>query len=302
MTLATPHRGKLLLGRATACAPGACGELAQGMLDGLPMHVTCPVDWCATATVALHEGTGLVLGAEDCPKARQAVGLTLHYLGRRDVDAALGVASPLPRGKGMASSTADVAAAISATAKALGVLLTPWEIAKLALQVEPTDGLMFPGIALFDHQAGSVYRKLGGAPPLRVLALDFGGMVDTVAFNAMDHRAALEALEPAFREALALIEAGLVTGNTSLIGEGATRSALAHQEVLPKPQLQAVLEFAARVGAAGVNAAHSGTVLGVLLPPDPVLAEAARLEAWRSLPALQAAYALPMVDGGIRWP
>ena len=34
-----------LLGSATVRAPGVCGELAQGMIEGIHFLVTCPVDF-----------------------------------------------------------------------------------------------------------------------------------------------------------------------------------------------------------------------------------------------------------------
>lgn len=39
--------------RASASAPGACGELAQGMWEGNLVMVTCPIDMFSTATVEI---------------------------------------------------------------------------------------------------------------------------------------------------------------------------------------------------------------------------------------------------------
>ena len=175
-----------------AWAPGTCGELAQGALDGATVMVTCPIDMGSTATVELSDGAGCVEGPADAPKARRAVARTLDFLGRRNLDARLNLESRLPRAKGMASSTADVAAAIGATASGSGHGdLDTRQQADLALAVEPSDGVMLPGIALFDHRGGSVARSLGEPPPMRVLALEFADVVDTEAFNAVDRRAEL---------------------------------------------------------------------------------------------------------------
>ena len=46
----------------------------------------------------------------------------------------------------------------------------------------------------------------------------------------------------------------------------ATHSALAHQRVVCKPQLPALLELGKAFGAVGVNIGHSGTVCGLLFP------------------------------------
>ena len=228
---------------ATVRAPGTCGELAQGVLEGRHFHVTCPIGLHATAAVELAPGRGRAWGEERHAKARRAVEETLRYLGRADLDATLRVSSPIPRGKGMASSTADVAAAIGATARALGAALDPWQVGQLAVRVEPSDGVMFPGIARFDHRDGAAVELLGPPPPMWVLALDFGESVDTVAYNAVDRAQGREALEPQWRSALDLIRAGVRSGDAGLVGRGATLATLAHREVVPAPRLGPVLRF-----------------------------------------------------------
>lgn len=289
------------IGTATARAPGSCGELAQGMLDGDYFLVTCPIDMHSSATVTVNTGTGRVDAPVDAPKSRRAVNLTLAHFGRDDLDAHLTLSSPLPRGKGMASSTADVSAAIGAAAAALGKQseMPPDVIAEIALRVEPSDGIMLPGIAMLDHKRGRIAKSLGIPPPMRVVILEFGGNVDTLEFNGVNRDAALARLQPEFEAALALIERGIGQGSPSDIGAGATRSAIVNQHLLYKPQLDAVLELADEVGAVGVNAAHSGTVLGLLFDDDTALAENAVSQAWESLFGIQRIYNRRIVSGGV---
>ena len=289
------------IGTATARAPGSCGELAQGMLHGDYFLVTCPIDMYSSATVALTPGTGQVNGPPDAPKSRQAVSLTLAHLRRHDLNAHLSVSSPLPRGKGMASSTADVSAAVAATAAAMNVEtdMPPTTIAKIALQVEPSDGTMLPGIAMLDHKQGNISKTIGSPPPMRVVVLDFGGDVDTLAFNGVNRDSALKRLQPEFEEALQLVAQGIRDGSAEDVGAGATRSAITNQQLLYKPQLDAVLRLAEDVGAVGVNAAHSGTVLGLLFEDDNALAENAVSQAWESLFGIRRIYNRRIVGGGV---
>lgn len=285
--------------RGTAWAPGTCGELAQGELDGTIVMVTCPIDMGSTATVELSDGRGSVDGPAHASKARRAVALTLEFLGRRDLDARMSLETSLPRAKGMASSTADVAAAIGATAAALDTPIDPRQQAKLALAVEPSDGVMLPGIALFDHRGGRMARSLGQPPAMRVLALEFADEVDTEAFNAVDRRAKHGSHASQFREALDLITAGLADGDARLIGEGATLSSLANQDLLPKPQLASALDLGRAAGAVGVNVAHSGTVLGLLFAADADRIGWAERRAWSRLPGLVAVHNRRVVGGGV---
>lgn len=289
------------VGRAAARAPGTCGELVQGVLGGRHFHVTCPVDMYATAGVELAAGNGRVFGPQDSPKAIEGVRLALAYVKRPDVDAYLTLSSPLPRGKGMASSTADVAAAIAGTAAALGRTLMPEEIARLALQVEPSDGLMFPGIVAFDHRSGNLYQPLGAAPAMGVVVLDFPGTVDTLAFNAVDRTSALMEREPQWQASLDMVREGLRARDARLVGQGATTDTLAHHGLVSETHRRAVLDLARRVGALGVNTAHSGTVFGLLLPPDDRFMREAQAAARARLPGLEATYRCHLVGGGIQY-
>lgn len=289
------------VGKAAARAPGSCGELAQGMLDGDYFLVTCPIDMYADAQVELMQGGGGIDAPADAPKSRRAVALTLAHFGRGDMGARLRLSSPLPRGKGMASSTADVSAAIAATAAALGAsaAMTPTLIAQIALQVEPSDGVMLPHIAVFDHKRGRLAQSLGPPPPMRVVALDFGGGVDTLAFNGVNRDEALKRLQPELAAALALIGRGIRGGSAADVGKGATVSAIANQRILRKPQLDAALRLAKRVGAVGVNAAHSGTMLGVLLHDDAERAAWAERRAQETLSGVRRIYNRRIVSGGV---
>lgn len=289
------------VGKAAARAPGSCGELAQGMLDGDYFLVTCPIDMYADAQVELTQGGGGIDAPADSPKSRRAVALTLAHFGRGDMGARLRLSSPLPRGKGMASSTADVSAAIAATAAALGAsaAMTPALIAQIALQVEPSDGVMLPHIAVFDHKRGRLAQSLGPPPPMRVVGLDFGGGVDTLAFNGVNRDEALKRLQPELAAALALIRRGIRGGSAADVGKGATVSAIANQRILRKPQLDAALHLAKRVGAVGVNAAHSGTMLGVLLHDDAERAAWTAQRARETLGGVRRIYNRRIVSGGV---
>ena len=270
------------------------------MLDGILCMVTCPIDIYSTATVELSPGGGEIVAPADSPKACQAVRATLDYLDATGMNARLSLDSCLPRGKGMASSTADVSAAIVATASAMGRELSPEQISEIALGVEPSDGVMLSHVAVFDHREGRIARSLGPPPPMRVVVLDFGGGVDTLEFNRADRDEALKRLEPRMKEAVSLIEEGILRGDPLRIGRGATVSAQANQQVLLNPHLEPVLELARELGAVGVNVAHSGTVIGMLFRDDAALVERAVAIARQQLPGLQSALPCHIVGGGVK--
>ena len=263
-----------VIGTATALAPGTCGELVQGMTGGDSFLVTCPINQFARATVTLRVSrrdppTPTVTGLERLPKTRQAARLALDEIaGARNLAglaAEVTLGNAIPAGKGMGSSSADIAAAVAAVGMAAGAPFAPEAIARIALAVEPTDGVMFPGVALFDHRGGRIARTLGPPPPMEVIVIDAGGTVDTLEFNRVDRTARWQLIADRTDAALELVRAGIARQDAELVGRGATISAQAGHPPGLAQWVARAAAFAGEEGAAGINVAHSGTVVGILL-------------------------------------
>lgn len=250
--------------RVTVKAPGSCGELAQGTIDGKSFLITCPIDVYSEVTVAAHDD-GLPLSTGS--KVMTAIDKTLQYLKITHGTFHVSVKSELPMGKGMASSSADISATCQSIALSVDKILTPDAIADIALSIEPTDGIFYPGVILFDHIKGYLRHSLGNATPMHIAIFDVGGEINTLHFNQRsDLKNLNRSKELQVRQAMNLIMIGLATQDVSLIGKGATISALANQSILFKPHLEEIINIALSRGAVGVNIAHSGTVVGVLFP------------------------------------
>lgn len=241
--------------------PGSCGELVQGMLQEDHFLVTCPIDRYAEASIEPARQF-----AADLPeKALRALELTLSRMGVRERRFRLMLRSQLPQGKGMASSSADIAAVCQAAAMFHGCPLSAADIGALAVAIEPTDAVFFPGVTLFDHVRGRIVESLGDPPPLEIAVFDAGGAVDTVSFN---QRTDLQRMNrnkrPQVETALQLVRRGIAAGDAALLAQGATVSAQANQPILCKDELDAVWQIGRAAGALGINVAHSGTVMGLL--------------------------------------
>ena len=263
-----------VIGTATASAPGTCGELVQGMTGGAHFLVTCPINQFSRATVTLRAGEDgrsatEVSGIDHLPKTERAVSAALEQLaarmGSKGLIAEVAIANPIPAGKGMGSSSADITAAIGAVGTAAGHPFSPQEIAKIALSVEPTDGVMFPGIALLDHRCGSIAESLGPPPPMEVIVIDTGGTVDTLEFNRVDRTDLWGKVATRTGEALELVREGILRGDPALVGRGATISARAGHLPEASEWVERAAAFADQQGVVGINVAHSGTVVGILL-------------------------------------
>lgn len=275
-----------------AKAPGSCGELVQGTLNGESFHISCPVDLYSQVNVTLNSKGKIVgppdkwhvkprynIGATCLPrgpkgftgwKTKEAIKRTLKFFGREGLGANFEIDSKIPLGKGMASSTADIGAASLAVACALGEEMSSQEITKIALSIEPTDGTLFDGIVIFDHRNGALFKILGKAPDMEILVIDLGGKVDTLEFNKKDLTRINQEREEEVKEALKLVEKGIREKNPKLIAQGATMSAFSNQKILYKPALDRIEKISQEAGALGINIAHSGTVVGILTEPNKV--------------------------------
>ncbi|MFZ7102601.1 MAG: GHMP kinase [Peptococcaceae bacterium] len=250
--------------KASAIAPGTCGELVQGVIENMNFHITCPVNCFSKIQVEIRKDDYIFINDPTRTKVIQGVTKTMQFLTKRVWGAAITIETQLPVSKGMASSTADISAACFATAQALGYELSPHEIAKIALSIEPSDGLFFPGIVAFDHVKGNYYKEIGKALELNLFIYDFGGEIDTIVFNKRPDLKEKNFLnETKAKEAFRTVEKGLRTSNEKLIAKGATISALANQNIIFKPQLEEIIDTVLQAGGLGLNTAHSGTLIGI---------------------------------------
>ncbi|NUT47466.1 MAG: kinase [Saccharothrix sp.] len=254
---------------AVGRAFGTFGELLQGALpdDGPEFLVTFPIDAWSTATLCLCEAhDGLTVSPPHKTKALAVVRRVMAAAGRA-VGAHLELRSDLPEGKGMASSSADLVATARAVAAGLGVVQTPAHIEAALRGVEPSDGVMYPEVVAFYHREVRLRQRLGALPPAAVIGHDRGGQVDTIAFNSRPH-----AFPPEDRVEYARLLARLVdavrAGDLAEVGRVTTRSAELALRGDRTARLRTLREVCRRVDGLGLVLAHSGTMLGVLLPAD----------------------------------
>ncbi len=289
-----------VVGSATVRAPGVCGVLAQGAIGEMHFSVTCPVDFFSRVRVELSAGGPGISATDGCEKTVAAVRRTLMHLRRARMQADVQVSSPIPRGRGLGSSSADLSAAIAATALALGEALSPYDIAQIALSIEPTGGVMMPGLALFDHRAGMVRESLGPPPPMEIVALDFGGSSRSGFFNLSDLPQRWREVNDETAEALRLIRRGVAERSPALVGRGATIASEAGSRVTFRPRLEEVATFARYVGAVGVNGGQNEGVTGVLLDATERRGKSTYIKAREAFPDAETVYHFRMLGGGVQ--
>lgn len=254
--------GAVLAMRRAWC-PGSMGELVQGLYRGKEVLVSLTVDRMSEVVVFLGEK-----GPEAAPfwKTERALSLALREWGREDLEGKVAFRrrSTLPLGKGFASSTADIAAAVGALAGLLGRSFSEEFIARIALQIEPTDGTFFSPFCLFDHLRGETLVRLPLPRNLGVVVVELPGRVDTLQVDRERLRRNWERFSREIEKAFDLLERGLEEQDLRLVGRAATISSLVMQEVEREEIFGVLWENLEQIGALGINRAHTGKALGVL--------------------------------------
>ncbi len=251
--------------RGHASCHGSFGELLQGALPELGSFlVTLPIELHAQARFVVDETSReICVHPESSWKALQ---LAQALLRRYDLPlrGKLRVDSEIPRGKGLASSTADLVATYRAIAHAHELPDDLDVLEKLLRDIEPSDGVMHEGIVAYAHRDVRLLERLGPVPPLALIAVDEGGEVETLAHNDRAPSYSAREIEE-FAQLLSRLRQGVQRGDVESIGAVATRSAEVNQRVLPKRSLGVMIDIAAAVDAAGVVVARSGTCLAILV-------------------------------------
>jgi uncharacterized protein involved in propanediol utilization len=246
---------------------GTFGELLQGSLPGgADFLVTFPITRCSRAWFRLDPAGPLRVFPSDKVKSRSLAEAMLAECGVA-AGGILILDSNLPVGKGLASSSADLVATARAVGRVLGLDTSPEAVEKWLRAIEPTDGVMYPGIVAFEHRAVRLRSSLGTLPPLKVVAVDEGGELNTVLFNEHPKRYS----DSELAEYAALLQAladAVAAADLATVGAIAARSAVLNQRFAPKQNLDAMLQIAQDAGALGVVCTHSGTMLGILLPEE----------------------------------
>lgn len=175
----------------------------------------------------------------------------------------LRINSEIPPGKGMASSSADIVSTIRSLSNAFNLEVTEELISEIATEIEPTDGIMYNIPCIYRQKTGVLIKELPLLNNLRVLGIDCGGQVDTIA----QHSKSIEysSTEKAFfEEVVNSIESVLEDRNTSKLFEYIRNSSIINQKILPKKNFNFLLDLSYSYNC-GLIVAHSGTVAGLVL-------------------------------------
>lgn len=246
-----------------AAVPGHFGELLQGRLgpDGPLALVTLPAPGLQVTARLLPGPFGLHCRGGR-PIRRPQLAALWRQLGGPPRGRLL-LRAGMPAGGGAGSSTAALLAAAAVAAAALGRPRPgPDALARLCLGLEgATDPLMYPDPArlLWASREGRVLAPLPPLPRLQVVGgfLGPGRATDPADLDYADVSDLAAAWAPA-----------AARGDLATLAALAIASARRNHQHRGGPPLEPLLAAAARFGALGIVAAHSGTARGLIFAPE----------------------------------
>ncbi len=251
--------------KVTVSCPGTCGELIQGYVNQKFLLVSCSINAYSIATVTKDKLIKEVSG----DKSKRAMQLALEYLGiskEKAKELNISIDSTLSLSKGMASSTADMAASIYAAGLYFENHFTTREVAEICTKVEPTDSSFFNSVTLFDSRNAQYIAETNWQPKYYILMLEPNQKLNTEAFHTEITDQLFKEQAKSFSRVHTLYLTAIKERCLDKLGKAATESALLNQAILPKPFFNDIVNISISFRSSfGVNVAHSGTVIGILL-------------------------------------
>ncbi|MGW1139423.1 GHMP family kinase ATP-binding protein [Streptomyces zhihengii] len=283
----TPDAAPLGRGSTGVCH-GTLGELYQGPLRAGPdpdiAVVSFPFDRHSWVHFTPEGGPGPLPGSLPLgEKAQRAVRLFLERTGRTLPPGRLSAHSDLTVGVGMASSTADIVAALRCLFRVFALPEDPDAVRDVLASIERADSVFLEEFALYLSARHRVVRRLGTGTVFHTAFVTEPGTVDTSATTPVllrHYRRRGDEYERCLTDLLK----GFSSGDAAAVARAATTSAVLSQEALPKRTFSAVLAHREEFGADGVFVAHTGSLVGYLFARRPAPSLKGELSAfYRSL-------------------
>lgn len=235
--------------------PGLCGELFQLVYNHQEWLLTYNIDLKTEITMQRSSEN---IGFKELSKIDAA---REYVLPNQCV--AISKRSQVPIGKGCSSSSADLLASIQAMALLKQVHMTVEEMTKVAAKIEPTDSVGFCKWTVMNPLTGEIFEQFDFTEELYVYMLEPVEHIDTIALERMTANVNYDQ-----KQSGVIFEAmldALRQKNVEKIGKLATQSAILNEKRLHKPYFKALCDFVTCNHLLGLNVAHSGTVVGLLL-------------------------------------
>lgn len=255
---------------------GCFGEILQGILpNNRYFLITIPINIQSESTFYFEKkqiSKDLQVYPPSKVKSKKFARLFLENY-KLPVKGVLTIKSKIPEGKGLSSSTADLVATARALGAAFQIDYKPSELEPLIQKIEPSSGLLYSGMVIYFHREVALFKHFTYVPNLIIVALDEGGIVDTLEYNSRKLSISLQDKQD-YEILLARFITAVETKDIREIGAIATKSAEINQKNNFKQTFNQLLRLNEEIQGVGIINTHSGTYLGIILDgQDPFLEE-----------------------------
>ena len=167
-----------------------------------------------------------------------------------------------PAGKGLGSSSVDVASALLAIKHHRNLDVSQSTLFQIMCRVERSDFLFRPELIIGTNPIAGSYFEVGNAPRCVLIAWDTAPTehVDTEAVRHLD--VARRRFSGDYKELSSLMQ----SNDPAALFHASTRSAKLNDQLLPKKGFSLANRLANEFHALGIIAAHTGTYLGIVFP------------------------------------
>lgn len=245
-------------------APGTFGELVQGELDDTSFLVTLPIRLGTRARFVPGTGSEVQAYPPYRKKAQVAAEAACRALNRPG--GMLSISSVIPIGKGLASSSADIVASMRAVAAAYKMRLPATQMGRIAASVEPSDGVMYDSMVIFNPRKGVLLERLGRTPSAILVGIVGPGRINTE-IQHIKRQPYSHMHQERLRTALEFARDGVEQHRLELVGRAGKISAEIHAERHPDDGLLRELLGVSERESWGMVIGHTGTVRGFIFSP-----------------------------------
>lgn len=244
--------------KVTSVYPGAVGEIVQGKFKEKDVLISCPVNLMTEVTIFESMEIESLRSNLKTQKFLSNVLKRWHFEQYiKNINVVIN--SNIPRGKGFASSTADLCAAYYALLRMFNKKFNEKELIEECIKIEPTDSILFDKITVFDYKRGNYKEILGEYLKFYLLVFEGESTVETVEFNNKK----LEELRNV-EDLIIRVKNSLKNRDIKGIGEAALESIMRNENRLKYDILPRIIKIKNETGGLGIIGAHSGNVLAIV--------------------------------------
>lgn len=243
---------------ASSVYPGSVGEILQGNYKGIDVLCSCPIN--LYTRVKVFESKYIKDRTKNIKSRDLIKNILMSWGYQKYIDIIdLEISSDIPRGKGFASSTADLCAVYGALIKLFNKKYNQDELIRQCIKIEPSDSIIFDKLTLFDYKNGVLREEVFKYPRMSILVFQGSRKINTIEFNNRQ----LPPLSPV-DDLVQLLKSCCCENYIKTIGNVSTESIIRNKNRLNYDVLQQVLEINDTTKGRGVIGAHSGDLLGII--------------------------------------